>query len=329
MLAPAPILPPFITRYLPFQRGLYTIRRGPDAGKRLHLIDQGDPAARPVLMLHGNLMWSFLWRKVIAQLPDYRCVAPDLLGLGLSDHLRAEEHSIERHGAAIADLIEGLDLRGVILVGQGWGGSFGLEAARRVPDRIAGVVFANTMASIPSEPWAGWIHDLARVPLIGGLFYGWFVTSMSLLWVVQGDKTSLSSGYPNYRGPVHDAVRAYRWPFCSAAPLALARMVPNRPDHPALPALRRGSEWARSFSGPMALVWGTRDPILGRHLGHHERDFPQAPVTRTEAGHFLQEEVPKALAAAVEDVARRARSLLDLRGKIEFSAGYDHKALRP
>ena len=87
--------------------------------------------------------------------------------------------------------------------------------------------------------------------------------------------------------------------------LQLARMVPHRPDHPSMPALRRGNDWARAFGGPMALVWGTRDPVLGRALRRHERDFPQAPVTRTRAGHFLQEEVPQDLADAVEDVARR------------------------
>lgn len=111
--------------------------------------------------------------------------------------------------------------------------------------------------------------------------------------------------------------RAYCWPLKSwqdrGTPLALARMVPHRPGHPNLPALRLGYEWAKAFSGPMALVWGMRDPILGRALRRHERDFPQAPVTRTQAGHFLQEEVPEALAAAVEDIARRLALSLQTR----------------
>jgi haloalkane dehalogenase len=299
-LALPPALPDFIARQLPFRRGLYTIRSGPDAGKRLHLIDQGDPDARPVLMLHGNPAWSFLWRKVIALLPGYRCVAPDLLGLGLSDRLRFEEHSVERHGAAIADLVEGLDLRGVILVGQDWGGPVGTEAARLVPDRIAGCVFANTVVSIPSHPRGSWFHRFARMPGISDLVFRGLGFPQNLLWVVQGDKGSI-------RG---DVARAYRWPLKGwqdrGTPLALARMVPHRPDHPNLPALRLGYEWAKAFSGPMALVWGRRDPILGCALRRHERDFPQAPVTRTQAGHFLQEEVPESLAAAVEDVARRA-----------------------
>ncbi|MES1241493.1 MAG: alpha/beta fold hydrolase, partial [Acidobacteriota bacterium] len=229
-----------------------------------------------------------------------RCVAPDLLGLGLSDRIRFEEHSVDRHGAAIAELVEGLDLRGVILVGQDWGGPIGTEAARQVPDRIAGCVFANTAVSIPSLPRGTWFHTLSRMPLVSDLLFRGLGFPQNLLWASQGDRRSI-------RG---DVARAYRWPLRTwedrGTPLALARMVPHGPAHPSLPALRRGHEWASAFSGPMALVWGTRDPILGRALRRHERDFPQAPVTRTDAGHFLQEEVPEALATAIEDVARRA-----------------------
>lgn len=292
-LRPPPPLPDFIARQLPFRRGMYTLK----TGERLHLIDHGDPGARPVLMVHGNPTWSFLWRKVIALLPGFRCVAPDLLGLGLSD--RIDRHSVERHGAALADLVEGLDLHGVILVGQDWGGPFATEAAARVPDRVAGCVFANTVVSLPAHPKTSLFHRFARMPFVSDLVFKGIGFPQIALWVVQGDKRSI-------RG---DVARAYRWPLKSwkdrGTPLELARMVPHRPDHPSMPALRRGNAWAKAFGGPMALVWGTRDPILGRALRRHERDFPRAPVTRTRAGHFLQEEVPEDLAAAVEDVARR------------------------
>lgn len=299
-LSPAPPLPDFLARQLPFHRAQYTLCEGPDAGRRIHFIDHGDPAARPVLLLHGNPTWSYLWRKVIALLPGYRCVAPDLLGLGLSDRLpRLEDHTVERHGRAVAELVEALDLRGIILVAQDWGGPIAMQVGLRHPDRIAGVVLANTAVTVPSHPKGTWFHKLARVPVLSDLIFRGLGFPQIRLSAVQGDERSI-------RGEV---TRAYTWPLRTwkdrVAPLALARMVPNGPDHPSMETLQKGEAWIRGFTGPMALVWGMRDPILGRALRHHERAFPNAPVTRTEAGHFLQEEVPEALAAAVADVARR------------------------
>src|SRR5262245_3105489 len=300
----SPSLPDFLAPLLPFRRAAYEIERGSDAGRRIHFIDHGDPGARPVLLLHGNPTWSFLWRKVIALLPDFRCVAPDLLGLGFSDRLpRIEDHSVERHGAAMAELVEALDLRGVILVGQDWGGPLAAQVGLRLPERIAGLVLANTAVSVPHHPRGTLFHKFSRVPVLSDLIFRGLGFPQNLLWTVQGDKRSI-------RGEV---ARAYRWPLRTwrdrIAPLALARMVPSGPEHASVPALRQGEAWARSFNGPVALVWGLRDPILDRALRHLEPLFPQAPVTRTQAGHFLQEEVPEALAAAVEDVARRAGAI--------------------
>jgi cis-3-alkyl-4-acyloxetan-2-one decarboxylase len=296
---PSPTLPPFLEPHLPFHRAAYTLQSGPDSGRHLHLIDHGDPASQPVLMLHGNPTWSFLWRNVIALLPTFRCVAPDLLGLGFSDRLpRMEDHSLDRHGAAIAELVEALDLRGIILVAQDWGGPIAAQVGARLPERIAGLVLANTAVIIPSHPRGTWFHKLARTPVLSDLLFRGLGVPQNVLGRVQGDRRSI-------RG---DVARAYRWPLRTwkdrVAPLALARMVPDGPDHPSVPALRRGEAWVRSFAGPVELVWGTADPIMGGALKRHERELPQAAVTRTGAGHFLQEEVPEELAAAVERLAR-------------------------
>jgi cis-3-alkyl-4-acyloxetan-2-one decarboxylase len=297
---PPPPLPDFLTPLLPFRRAVYVLQSGPDAGRRIHFIDHGDPAARPVLMLHGNPTWSFLWRKVIAGLSGFRCVAPDLLGLGFSDRLpRIADHSVERHGAAIAALVEALDLGEIILVGQDWGGPIAAQVGARLPERIAGLVLANTTVTVPHKPKGTWFHRFARVPVVSDLVFRGLGFPQNRLGSVQGDPRSIHG----------EVAQAYRWPLRTwrdrVAPLALARMVPNSPDHASIPALRRGEAWARSFTGPVALVWGLSDPILGSALRHIERIYPEAPVTRTQAGHFLQEEVPEDLAVAVEDVARR------------------------
>ena len=295
---PPPPLPDFLRRQLPFARHAYRLESGQDAGRALHFVDEGDPAARPVLLLHGNPAWSFLWRKVIALLPGLRRVAPDLLGLGLSDKPpRAADHSLERHADAIAELVAALDLQGLVLVGQDWGGPIATLVGARLPRRVAGLVLANTSALLPRRPGGATFHRLSRVPLLSDLLFRGLGFPLQVLGRVQGDPRSMAG----------EVARAYRFPLRRwrdrAAPLGLARMVPSGPTHPSLPGLARGEAWARAFTGPIALVWGTRDPILGRALARHERAFPQARVTRTAAGHFLQEETPEALAAAIAAMA--------------------------
>ena len=293
-------LPPWLAAQLPFDAGTLTLASGKDAGRRIAYLDHGPREARPVLMVHGNPTWSFLWRKVIAAMPEVRSVAPDLLGLGLSDKpRRLAEHSVERHAGAVAELVRALDLRDAVLVGQDWGGPIATLAAAQLPERFRGLVLANTSVLLPERLRGTAFHRFARRPLVSDLAFRLLAFPQRALHRVQGDPGSI-------RGLT---ARAYRWPLRRlrdrAAPLALARMVPDGPEHPSVPALRRGEAWVRRFHGPTELVWGTRDPILGRALRRHEEAMPEARVTRTEAGHFLQEEVPEELAAAVRRICRR------------------------
>ncbi len=299
-MSKAPALPLFIAAQLPYHRRAYVLQGGDDAGRSLHYVDQGQATDQPVLLIHGNPTWSFLWRKVIAGLEGFRCVAPDLLGLGFSDRLpRLADHTVDRHAEAIAELVAALDLESLILVAQDWGGPIAAAAGARAPGRVAGLLLANTAVALPRIPRGTAFHRFARLPVLSDLVFRGLGFPQIGLRFTQKDRKSI-------RG---DVARAYRWPLRRwsdrVAPLALARMVPDGPDHPEMPALRRGEAWARAFEGPVSLVWGMRDPILGRALRRHEQAFPQAEVTRTEAGHFLQEEVPEALAEAVPRLASR------------------------
>lgn len=298
-MSDAPELPPWLAALLPLRRSTRALADG----RVIHFIDHGQPDAPTALMLHGNPTWSFLWRRVIAALPELRCVAPDLLGFGLSSRLAADLHSIDYHADALAEWARAIDLRRFVLVGQDWGGPLCMALAERLRERVAGVVLGNTSVVVP-ERWRGtWFHRFARVPVVSDLVFRGLGFPQIALWSAQGDRSSI-------RGAV---ARAYRWPLRHlsrrAGPLALARMVPDGPEHPSVAPLRRGEAWIREFlaaGGPLALVWGQRDPILGRALDRHVRAFPQASVTRTQAGHFLQEEVPDALAAAIREVSARA-----------------------
>jgi pimeloyl-ACP methyl ester carboxylesterase len=295
-MLPAPSMPPWLTAMLPHDIQRYCV----DVGSyRMHVMERG--SGRPVLMLHGNPTWGFLYRKVAAALghEPLRLIMPDLIGLGFSEKpRRLEEHQLEHHGAWIGDLIDALDLQGLIFVGQDWGGAIGLHALHQRASRVAGMVILNTVVGPPRtgfRPTA--FHRFSRMPVLSDLAFRVGGFPQNLLAAAQGDRRSI-------RGKV---ARAYRYPLRHIrdriAPLGLARMVPESHQHPSIPALRACEDFVRSYQGPAAIVWGERDPILGRLLGRIQGMFPQAPVTRTRAGHFLQEEVPDDIAAAIRLVA--------------------------
>ncbi len=299
---PAPPLPSRIAALLPFPRASYELVRGRHAGLEVHYVDAGPRDADAVVMLHGNPTWSLLWREVILGLPDRRCVAPDLLGFGLSSKpARIEDHSVDGHADAIVELIESLQLRSVVLVGQDWGGPLCASVGARIPDRVRGLVLANTSVLVPERPRGTWFHRFARMRGVSEAAFIGLGMPQNAMWAVQHDRGSI-------RGKV---AAAYRWPLRRfrdrVGPLALARMVPDDLRHPSIDALRRGQRWVEGFTGPVALVWGRNDPLLGKALERHQRALPHAMVTVTEAGHFLQEEVPEALAAAIASVWMRAQ----------------------
>jgi haloalkane dehalogenase len=287
---PPPPLPPWLEKELPFNRRVFA-----DGEHAIHFIDEGD--GRPVLLLHGNPTWSYLWRKVIPILAreNVRVIAPDLVGLGLSSKPRdLRIHTLDFHAARISSLVEALDLHDITIAGQDWGGPIIAVTAARNRERIRGAVFANTAIRVPTKPpRMTQFHRFSHRPLISDLAFRVFGYPMGTLHLVQGDRSSI--------GPAER--RAYRWPLRRikdrTAPLALARLVPLSLDSPALQTLQEAEDWARSFTGPVGLVWGMRDPILGRALRGTRELFPDADVVETDAGHFLQEEVPEELADAI------------------------------
>ncbi len=291
------MLPAWLERLVPFERYRLAVE-----GHALHVMEIGQ--GRPVLLLHGNPTWGFLYRRVVAALSGepLRLIMPDLVGLGFSDKPRdPKTHQLDDHGAWIRGVIDALDLRGAIFVGQDWGGPIGLRAFADRRDRLAGMVLLNTVVGPPRPGFrATAFHRFARMPLVSDLAFRGLGFPQIALWTAQGDKTTI-------RG---DVARAYRYPLRRLrdriAPLAMARMVPDSHDHPSIPALTRCQNLVETFEGPTAIVWGDRDPVLGRVRRHIQRLMPEARVTVTNAGHFLQEEVPSEIAAAIRDVARRA-----------------------
>ncbi|MDX2285010.1 MAG: alpha/beta fold hydrolase [Bacteroidia bacterium] len=294
-------MPDWISAQMPQPARRYLAKTGE---WHMHVMEFGD--GYPVLMLHGNPAWGFLYRKIISALADepLRIIVPDLIGLGFSDKpqdLRA--HQLDAHAAWLGSLLDQLALEQLIFVGQDWGGPVGMRALADRPSLMRGAVILNTVLGPPREgfkPTA--FHRFARQPLLSELAFRVLGFPQRDLGRAQGDPASI-------RGEVS---RAYRYPLRglrrNAAPLAMARMVPDSLEHPSVPALRRVAEYAAAFRGPAEIVWGLKDPVLGRALKRQRELLPQARVTETQGGHFLQEEVPDEIAASVRRVWAQLRS---------------------
>jgi haloalkane dehalogenase len=266
---------------------------------RMAWVQDGPHHADPVLMLHGEPSWSFLYRKMIPVLAaaEYRVICPDLVGFGRSDKpTRIEDHTYARHVEWVrALLFDILDLNRVTLVGQDWGGLIGLRLAAEHPERFSRLVVANTglpTGDIPMpEIWWRFREAIQRAPSIDvGRF-------------VQG----------GCRRPMSDEVRAaYDAPFPDdtycAAPRAMPGLVPTSPDDPAAPANR--SAWAKlcASSTPMLVAFSDGDPVTGGMAPILQREMPGAqgiehPIVHN-AGHFLQEDGGEELAGYIVEFLR-------------------------
>ncbi|MFV8048720.1 haloalkane dehalogenase [Mycobacterium sp. 48b] len=266
-----------------------------DGGRlRMAWVQAGPLDADPILLLHGEPSWSFLYRRMIPILAaaGHRVVCPDLVGFGRSDKpARIEDHSYARHVEWMRALaFDVLDLRRATLVGQDWGGLIGLRLAAEHPDRFAHIVAANTglpTGDIPMpEIWWQFRTAIQNLPTID---VGRFVAS-------------------GCRRPVSDEVRAaYDAPFPDdsycAGPRAMPGLVPTGPDDPASAANRSAWKVLSASQTPMLVAFSDSDPITGGMAPIFKREMRGAqgidhPVIG-DAGHFLQEDAGEELAEAI------------------------------
>jgi cis-3-alkyl-4-acyloxetan-2-one decarboxylase len=286
--------PPFIEKQLPggVRRQLLNV-----GSQKMHVMTYGD--GYPLLLMHGNPTWGFLWRKILPLLDQKKfcAIMPDLIGLGFSSEPGRKAHSIENHATWLGLAIDQLKIKELIFCGQDWGGPIGLRMLADRPGLAKGLVLLNTGIAVPPMPRReGAFHRLSRKPVISNLLFDVLGFPLKTLHLVQGDKNSI-------RGDVAKAYwHAVRKNGHYGSALSLARMVPNHESHPSVESLRKCERFATAFSGPIEIVWGTRDPVLGRALKRVKSLLPTANVTETNAGHFLQEEVPVEIGRAIHKV---------------------------
>ncbi len=167
---------------------------------RMHYLDEGPRDAAPVLLLHGEPSWSYLYRHIIPLLVarGHRVVAPDLIGFGRSDKPAARtDYTFERHVDWTAAWLTSLDLKGITLFCQDWGGLIGLRLVARFPDRFSGVVAANTglpvggrKAPLPFRIWVAFSQWVPRFPA------GWLVSKGCVRGLTPAEKAAYDAPFP-------------------------------------------------------------------------------------------------------------------------------------
>ena len=273
----------------------------------LHYVDEGE--GLPVVMLHGNPAWSYLYRRFIPPLLDAgrRAIAVDLLGFGRSDKPDdAGEFRVERHVERLGALLDSLDLRDVCLVVHDWGGPIGLAWAVRNPERIARLMVLNTFAPrLPGPMGRGLTLRMLRTRGLGEL--------------AAKRRAGLTEDFLLRAGVRHrdrldaQAKAAYRAPHPDAASrtgvLAFPRQVPLSEDD-AVAALSREVEEGlrRSFADrPATICWGMRDVLFREPvLDLWRAVLPGARVVRLDdAGHFVQEDAHERVVPELLDLLAR------------------------
>ncbi|MEO2183677.1 MAG: alpha/beta fold hydrolase [bacterium] len=273
-----------------------------EQGIKIHVLEVG--SGFPVFLQHGNPTSGFLYRKIAEELPkdQLRIIMPTLVGLGFSSKVPASEHTLANHIRWINGVLSQLKLTELVYTGQDWGGPIGMGALALSPGLLKGAVILNTGFNAPKEAMdLSSAHATVKTPVVGELLLEVFVSIFERLPQMQGDPESLPADVTELYGkPVVESGNA-------KAPLAMMRMVTDGPDHPSAVEMRMIENYVQGLDIPAEIIWGMNDPILAKGLPLMKQNFPDAPVTETQGGHFLQEEVPGVIAAALLRVISQAQ----------------------
>jgi len=281
----------------PFAPHYQSVTDADGTALRIHYLDEGPRDAAPVLLLHGEPSWSYLYRKFVPPLTAarHRVIAPDLIGFGKSDKPAARaDYTYERHVAWMSDWLTALDLQGITLFCQDWGGLIGLRLVAAFPDRFARLVVANTGLPVGTGSSAGfdaWLAFSQNVPLfpVGAIVNG-------------GTTRELSA----------DEIAAYDAPFPDERYKEGARqfptLVPITPEHASVAENRAAWTVLERFDKPVLTAFSDKDAVTA---GGEKIFIERIPGARgqphtiiTGGGHFLQEDAPEQLSTLIDSFIR-------------------------
>jgi len=267
---------------------------------RLHHLDEGPRDGAPILLMHGEPSWCYLYRKMIPALVamGYRCLAPDLAGFGRSDKpAAASDYSYESHVAWMSAWLTQNDFKGLTLFCQDWGGLIGLRLATAFPDRFDRLVISNTGLPTGEGSSPG--------------FDQWLAFSQSVPVFPVGDIVAMGTA----KGLSDGAKAAYNAPFPEEHFKVCARLfptlVPITPQHPSVPENKAAWEVLKSFRKPVLTLFGDSDPVS---RGGEKRFITNIPGAQGQdhtiiekGGHFIQEDQPEVLAGHIDRLIKKTR----------------------
>jgi len=266
-------------------------------GHELAYVDEGD--GPPLLMLHGNPTWSFIYRDLIAQLSDrFRCIAPDLPGFGFSTAAPGFGYRPAEHADVVERFVEELELRDITLMVQDWGGPIGLGIAGRQPERFRALIIANTFA----WPANGDFHFELFSRLMGGP-----IGKLLILRANAFVNVLVPAGTRRTR-PSPEVMSAYRGPFPKSADRVPTYVFPREilASRDYLEEVEHGLASLRDL--PTLIVWGDRDVAFReKERQRFEELFPKhRTVVLYGAGHYIQEDAAPEIVEAIRSWAPAA-----------------------
>jgi len=266
----------------PFRQHYFPVPAG-----RMHYVDEG--SGDPIVFVHGNPAWSFGFRHLIkAFSPTHRCIAPDLIGFGLSDKPEDWTYLPADHAGNLGLLLGSLDLDRITLVVEDWGGPIGLSYAIGHPERVRNIVITNTWLWPVDDDW----HFQAFSRFMGGTAGRWLIRNRNFL-----AGTLLRSSFGDKRKLTDAIHRQYLMPFAKPADRKGSWVFPGQ--------ILGSTPWLRSLwercglleDKNMLIAWGMKDVAFRqKELDRWTAAFPRARVVRFgDAGHFVAEERPDEL----------------------------------
>jgi haloalkane dehalogenase len=300
----------------PFAPHYREVADGEGGALRVHCVDEGPRGARPVLLLHGEPTWSYLYRKMIPGLVarGHRVLAPDLVGFGRSDKpAQKTDYSYARHVAWMRDWLRQLDLADAVFFGQDWGSLIGLALVAQEEARFRGVVIANGALPDPAHP-ERMLAARSRAPDPDS-FARWQAYAAAAEKLACG--AMIANGIPALGGDMKLGLSAgeqaaYDAPFPDASYQAGALVFPSLIDPERLGAEGIGTlnaAWRvfERWQKPFVTAYGKADPVLGWFDGVFQEHVPgakgRAHRVFPKGTHFIQEQEPAALVDAIDEVA--------------------------